>query len=167
MRKQLYLDIKNRLKEIKGSDGEQLFKHFDLWNQQVEFIQQETPFYCPAIFVEFMPMTWKTIGNKVQDTELTTRLHIVTDWNAPTADGASTEQQALEFLDIIDHVAQALQGFNATNTGRWMRTQSITNHNHEALVDNVEEYICNLRDSSAALPPGVPVMVEPVTVKNE
>jgi len=69
MKKQLYLDIKNRLKTITDSTGNQLFQHFDLWNRQVEFIEQETPFTCPAVFVEFMPHTWRTLGNRVQDAE--------------------------------------------------------------------------------------------------
>ncbi|MBR3571668.1 MAG: hypothetical protein IKN99_00215, partial [Bacteroidales bacterium] len=71
MKKQLYLAIKNRLKNIPGADGQPLFKHFDLWNQQVEFIEQETPFQTPAIFVEFQPLQWRTLGNRVQDADLT------------------------------------------------------------------------------------------------
>ena len=149
MRKQLYLDIKNRLKTVKNENDEQLFQHFDLWNRQVEFIEQETPFACPAVFVEFMPMAWKTRGNRVQDCDLTVRLHIVTEWYAETADYSPTEQQALEFLDIIDKVVAQLQGFGTEYMNAWMRTQSITNHDHERYVDNVEEYTCNLRDLSA------------------
>ena len=82
MKKQLYLAIVDRLKDIPGPDGESLFKHFDLWNQQVEFIEQETPFQCPAVFVEFLPLQWQTMGNRVQSADLTTRLHIVTEWHA-------------------------------------------------------------------------------------
>ncbi len=149
MRKQLYLDIKNRLKTVKNEQDEQLFQHFDLWNRQVEFIEQETPFACPAVFVEFAPMAWKTRGNRVQDCDLTVRLHIVTEWFAGTADYSPTEQQALDFLDIIDKAVAQLQGFSAEYMNTWMRVQSITNHDHERYVDNVEEYVCNLRDLSA------------------
>jgi hypothetical protein len=162
MRKQLYLDIKNRLKSVQDENGEQLFKHFDLWNRQVEFIEQETPFQCPAVFVEFSPMQWKTIGNRVQDAQLTTRLHIVTDWYAQTADYSPTEEQALEFLDVIDRTVAVMQGFTASETNGWMRSLSITNHDHERYVDNVEEYICNLRDTSAVAKGLTPVNLQPV-----
>ena len=101
MKKQLYLAIKNRLKNIPGADGQPLFKHFDLWNQQVEFMEQETPFLTPAVFVEFLPMKWRTLGNRVQDADLITRLHIVTEWHALTADNVPAEEQelALVYLD--------------------------------------------------------------------
>jgi hypothetical protein len=161
MRKQLYLDIKNQLKTIENEKGEQLFKHFDLWNRQVEFIELETPFEVPAIFVEFLPISWQTIGNRVQQCELTVRLHIVTEWYAGTADYSPTELQALEFLDILDRLVAKMQNFNTTYMNGWMRTRSITNHNHERYVDNVEEYTCNLRDISA-VQTYVPVSVQPV-----
>lgn len=154
MKKQLYLAIIDRLKDIPGADDEPLFKHFDLWNQQVEFIEQETPFQTPAVFVEFLPLQWRTLGNRVQDADLTTRLHIVTEWHSLTADYTPDEEQelALAYLDIVDSVVAALQGFSAPNTNTWMRTKTIPNHNHERFVDSVEEYICKVTDNSANTP---------------
>lgn len=154
MKKQLYLAIVNRLKNIPGADGESLFKHFDLWNQQVEFIEQETPFLTPAVFVEFLPLQWRTLGNRIQDADLTVRLHIVTEWNALTADNVPDEEQiqALEYLDIVDSVVAAMQNFAAPNTNAWMRKQTIPNHNHERYVDSVEEYVCRVVDNSANTP---------------
>lgn len=151
MRKQLYLDIKSRLREVLKADGTPLFHHFDLWNRQVEFVEQETPFNCPAVFVEFSPLQWRTLGNRVQVAELTVRLHIVTEWYAGTAFNSPTESQSLDFLDISDRVAYSLQGFSGPYMNSWMRTQSITNHDHERYVDSVEEYRCELRDLSAVL----------------
>lgn len=151
MRKQLYLDIKEQLKTVKNENDEQLFQHFDLWNRQVEFVEQETPFACPAVFVEFGEINWRTLGLRVQDCELRMKLHIVTEWYAGTADYSPTEQQALEFLDIIDRVVHKLQNFQTDYMNSWMRTKSITNHDHERYVDNIEEYVCNLRDISAVI----------------
>jgi hypothetical protein len=164
MRKKLYLDIKERLKTVKAETGEQLFQHFDLWNRQVEFIEQETPFQCPAVFVEFGQMSWQTLGNRVQECELTVRLHIVTEWHADTAEYSPTEQQALEFLGIIDHVVKVMQGFSTGYMNAWMRRLSVTNHDHEHYVDNVEEYVCTLRDTSA-VQQYTPVLVHPVVVE--
>jgi hypothetical protein len=165
MRKQLYLDTKERLQTVTTEAGNPLFHHFDLWNRQVEFLEQETPFQCPAVFVEFAPMTWRTLGNRVQDCELTMRLHIVTEWFADTAANSPTEQQALEFLDITDRVVCVMQHFATPYMNSWMRTQSITNHDHEHYVDNVEEYRCNLRDASA-VQQFQEVMASPVVIKN-
>ena len=163
MRKQLYLDIKNRLKTVTDENGDQLFQHFDLWNRQVEFIEQETPFVCPAVFIEFGRIEWHTLSKKVQDCNLRVILHIVTEWHSDTADYSPTEQQALEFLDISDRVAMALQGFSTTYMNSWMRSASITNHDHETYVDNVEEYTCYLRDTSA-YSEGTPVQVSDVLI---
>ena len=166
MRKQLYLDIKNRLKTVQDANKEQLFKHIDLWSRQVEFIEQEASFACPAVFVEFNPMNWRTQGNRVQDCDLTVRLHIVTEWSAGTADGSPTEEQALEFLDITDHIVAVLQDFSTPYTNGWMRTKSITSHDHKRYVDNVEEYTCNLRDTSAVRTAFIPVEAG-LNIRNE
>ena len=149
MRKQLYLDIKERLLTIKDEHGEPLFKHFDLWNRQVEFIEEETPFKCPAVFIEFGVMAWRTAMNRVQDCELTVTLHIVTEWYADTSHYSPTEQQSLSFLDTADLVVATMQNFHTDNMNAWMRSRSITNHNHEHYVDSIEEFVCNLRDFSA------------------
>lgn len=167
MKKQLYLDIKNRLKDITAADGEPVFKHFDLWNQQVEFLEEETPFLTPAIFIEFLPHEWKTLGNRRQHAVLNTRIHIVTQWFAGTADYSPTEQQALEYLDIVDCVVAALQNFSASSTNSWMRTRTVPNHNHERYVDNIEEYVCDLIDVSAQPANTTTALAEPEVSKQE
>lgn len=57
MRKQLFLAVTQRLK----SRVPQL-AHFDLWNQNVEFIEQEAVFAMPAVFMEFKPIHWETLN---------------------------------------------------------------------------------------------------------
>jgi hypothetical protein len=152
MRKQLYLDIKSRLQSVTDEAGAPLFRHFDLWNRQVEFLEVETPFQRPAVFVEFDPMQWRTLGNRVQECTLTVRLHIVTEYSFETADYSPIESQSLEFLDIIVRVVATMQGFSTGYMNGWMRVRSVTNHDHETHVDSVEEYVCNLRDLSADRP---------------
>lgn len=151
MKKQLYLDIVNHLKTIKDENGIQLFQHFDLWNQQVAFLEENTSFNLPAVFVEFTPHTWQTLGNRKQCADLTIRLHIVTQWFSDTADYVPEEfmLKAVEYLDIIDKVVAALQNFAPANANAWMRTRSIPNHDHGRYVDSIEEYICNIVDTSA------------------
>ena len=55
MFKELYLAIVAQLKTITDTDGTPLFKHFDIWNRNVEFIEQDQPFTCPACFVDSFP----------------------------------------------------------------------------------------------------------------
>jgi hypothetical protein len=149
---QLYLEYEERLKSIiNPKTGEPLFKHFDLWNQNVEFIEKETPFETPAVFFEFMPIQWKTMGQQIQDTDLTILLHIVTEWHGQTAEYTPAEirEQMLEYLNLPAIVVDALQGFCTPFSNGLMRTKSIVNHNHERYVDSVEEYVCRVQDNSA------------------
>ncbi len=148
MRKQFYLDIKNRLKAVKDGNDEQVFRHFDLWNEQVAF-EQETPFACPAVFIEFTPMVWKTHADHRQNCDTTVRLHVVTEWQGETFDGSPEEEPALAFLDISDRLMADLKDFGTDYMNNWTRIRSITNHNHDLYVDNVEEFACSLHDFSA------------------
>ena len=140
MRKQLYLDIKGKIKAIKDENDEQIIKHFDIWNQQVDFLEQETPFAYPAMFIEFEPIQWQMLGNRMQQAELTVKIHIVTRWLAQTADYSPTESDALDYLDLPDKIFVALQGAAVTASNGFMRTASFINHNHADILDSIEVY---------------------------
>ena len=78
MRKFLYLSLIDRLKQLTDKTGDPAIKTFDLWNEQVDFIEQEEVFDTPAAFIEFMPVKWGNLGGATQRAEVTIRLHIVT-----------------------------------------------------------------------------------------
>lgn len=149
MRAELYLSIQNSLKEIKGVDGLPVIKHFDLWNRQVAFIEAETPFPFPAVFVEFLPIQWETHGQRVQRADLIVRLHIVTRWYAQTASYSPGQESALDYLNLPGTIHRHLQSNQMLLTNGWMRTQSIINHDHETIVDSIEEYKCQVVDYGA------------------
>lgn len=157
MIKTLYLAIEDKLKTIQTSDGERLFKHFDLWNQQVEFMEEETPFDTPAVFIEFGTFDWRTLPGKMQECEATVRIHIVTPWYANTPENTPEPQRtmALEYLTLPSTIVAALQNFTVAPCGSleransWTRIKSEVNHNHERYVDSVETYSFHLFDRSA------------------
>lgn len=149
---QLYLAYEEKLKSILDKQtGEPFFKHFDLWNQNVEFIEEETPFETPAIFVEFLPIDWKTMGRQQQDANLTVRFHIVTEWQAQTAQYTPEDlrNRALRYLMIPSILVHAMQGFCTPFTNGLMRTKTVPNHDHDRYVDSVEEFECRIQDNSA------------------
>ena len=155
MRKQLYLAIKEHIKAITDENGDQVFKHFDLWNRQSEFIEQEDPFEMPAVFVEFRPIMWDTIGGGGQKAEATVALHIVTPWYAQTADYSPIEAESLKYLDLADTLHENMEGFeiddydNSYSAGAFMRSASNIDHNHDKYVDSSEEYTFCLIDHTA------------------
>lgn len=163
MIKYLYLELEKKLLAINDEQPKPrpVFKHCDLWNRQVEFLEKETPFQTPAVFVEFPDeIQWRTDGQHIQDADLTIRLHIVTPWHANTASdilNPDVRATALAYLDIPTVLFRQLHGqhgnledgdtllghFNALT-----RTASTVNHNHERFVDSVETYQCHLKDFS-------------------
>lgn len=168
MIKNLYLAIEQKLLAVtdEQQDPQPLFHHCDLWNRQVEFIEQETPFQTPAVFVEFPDeIQWKTDGQHIQDADLTVRLHIVTPWYANTASNvidSDVRATALAYLDIPTVLFRQLHGQHGTvednsdpqnpkvigNFNALTRTASRVNHDHERFVDSVETYQCHLKDLS-------------------
>lgn len=168
MIKNLYLAIEQLLLAITDEQPQpqHIFKHCDLWNRQVEFIEQETPFQTPAVFVEFPEeIQWRTDGQHIQDADLTIRLHIVTPWYANTAANvidSDVRATALAYLDIPTVLFRQLHGQHGTvednsdprnpqvigNFNALTRIASRVNHDHERFVDSIETYRCHLKDLS-------------------
>ena len=74
MRKELYTAIKTAMEKIEA------VKHVDLWNHNVEFIEQEDSWARPAVFVELGPIAWQPYVGGGYRGEGCVRLHVVTDW---------------------------------------------------------------------------------------
>ena len=150
---QLYLAYEKQLQTvINETTGKPLFKHFDLWNQNVEFLEEETPFQTPAVFFEFLPIQWKTLGQQVQDADLSIIFHIVTEQYDTTAKYTPNKirQQMLDYLNMPSWVIKKMQGYCTPFTNGLMRVRSVPNHNHGRYIDSPEEYICRVQDISAA-----------------
>ena len=138
MRKKIYSEIKKRILSVQDPENEQLFKSFGLWNEQTEGVEQEMPFQCPAVFIEFMPAKWRLKGNGIQETDFAIRLHVITEYDT---------EQIPDFFDIVDRVTVIMQNSTALKTDRrWTRSQSITVHNSKYCIDSIEEYVCNLQE---------------------
>ncbi|MBI9055504.1 MAG: hypothetical protein JEY96_16900 [Bacteroidales bacterium] len=140
MIKQIYTDIQTRLEAIKDAENNFILTHFDLWNQQVNFIEEETPFNTPAAFVEILPIQWQQLSGGYQQAEVTIRLHLVTQWFAQTAKYNPKQSAALDYLDLPGKVFDAMHKFSIANSNQFVRVRSVVNHNHERYVDSVEEY---------------------------
>ena len=106
MRKMIYLGLTEWLKGLKDGDGQPLIRHIDLWNEQVEFIEQEEPFATPAVFIEFRPVQWATLGGTAQQADVPFRLHVVTTWQGSAKDGSPFRADALDRFDLLDRITQ-------------------------------------------------------------
>lgn len=132
MRQELY----DKLKEVLQGISNGYVKHIDLWNRNVEFIEEDTPWERPAVFIEFDPVKWGDIVPGVEyRAEATVRLHIITDWTNESDEDAVIDQFVLP--ELIHEVLAGLEG----DTFKDLRlSESITNHNHEEIIESIEVY---------------------------
>ena len=127
MRQEVYEKIRDKLLEI----GENEIAHIDMWNRNVEFIEQETAWERPAVFIEFEPVQWISIVPGIQDrAEAKVRLHIVTDWT-------NKDTKVFELPEKIHSALACLEGDSFTD---FTLSESHTNHNHEDIVESIEVY---------------------------
>lgn len=134
MRQEIYEKIRERL----VTTG--VIKHIDLWNHNVEFLEQETAWDRPAVFVEFGVITWSQVkGQEAIRGSGTVRLHIVTDWcgESPLTDCDAGTETAFGIADVVHGALAELSGESFHG---WELAETHTNHNHEDIVENIEVY---------------------------
>ena len=77
---------------------ERAIKHIDLWNHNVEFIEQEENWERPAVFVEFQPIQWNAIQSGAEyRAEPIVHLHVVTDWQGSSSADSEFREQSLKW----------------------------------------------------------------------
>lgn len=87
----------------------------DLWNSQVYNLETEHPFPTPAIFLAFRSNQIADLGNKVQNVTAQVDVFIFYETFLDTFKGAYNQQDALDFLDIMDKVNQTLHASSGQN----------------------------------------------------
>ena len=141
------------------------FNHFDIWNNNMEYIEQNEAFNTPAVFIEFNPITWKHQGNGVREASVDIVLHVITQRNAPTSHELPYEEQAFAFFDLLTEINVCLHGHVKTgeNFGHdaLTSTQSTTDHDFEELRHDMEVFTCHATDCSA-IPKYKKVKAKPV-----
>ncbi len=134
MRKNLYKDLCKKLQNLG-------IKHVDLWNRNIEFIEQEESWERPAVFIEFGTISWQILTRgTVQKGEGTLKLHIITDWKGSTAFGSAFMDEALEYLDYSTKIQESLQGLKGKGYYGLYLQETYTNHDHEDIIESVEVY---------------------------
>lgn len=114
-------------------------QHIDLWNQNVVFVEQDAPWPRPAVFIEFGEIAWSPVKTDEHGRFLRgqgeIRLHIVTDWNSEAYTSA---------FDIGERIWRAMErnGHDGEHTDYsvYYPTATLTNHNHEQLVENIDVF---------------------------
>lgn len=152
MREELYHKLKTRLESLCINGSREYFerpddadvddelypraiKYIDLWNHNVEFLEQEVPWERPAVFVEFVPFKWTQIAPGVAyRAQPLINLHVVTDW-------AGTDTDAGQFR-LLDKIHELVAGLCGNTFMEFDIDSSATNHDHGDIVENIETYTC-------------------------
>jgi len=143
---ELYKDIIEQLGKVtvdgeEGSPG--LIRHIDLWNRNVEFLEDEQPWPRPAVFVEFGTVDWSpwNSGGTTGFTGMCTiTLHVVTDWIGATSADSEGMEKAVAAMDLSDRICAKLQGLCGNTYHNLRLLSSAPNHDHEELVESIEQY---------------------------
>lgn len=139
MRKELYNRIKTLLLDEENGLG---IKHVDLWNHNVEFIEQETVWDRPAVFIEFCPIRWEAHQRGVSyRAEALVKLHIVTDW-VERLDTQGGDSEGLDDLDLSEAIHGVIGCMDGEKFSGFDIVETATNHNHEEIVESIDTYSC-------------------------
>lgn len=133
MRKEIYKMLCERLGNIPE------IKYIDLWNHNVEFIEQEDNWERPAVFVELCPINWEaTVAGMRYVTEAKVNLHVVTDWLGSSAANSDQREESLTVFDLLEKIHTALADVDGEHFKEFDISNSTTNHNHEDILENIE-----------------------------
>lgn len=122
---------------------ERAIKHIDLWNHNVEFIEQEEQWERPAVFVEFQPIQWNAIQPGAEyRAEPLVSLHVVTDWQGSSAACSEWRDQSLSVFDLLEAIHLQLCCRRGKTFLEFDLVESRTNHNHDEIIENIETYQC-------------------------
>ena len=126
MRKELY----NAIKEKLNADVPEV-AHIDLWNHNVEFIEQEDNWERPAVFVEIATINWAPFQGRGHRGKGLVRLHIVIDWTEGGQDAA---------WDLSNKIYSTLEGLSGERFNGMTLVAIDTNHNHEDILESIDSY---------------------------
>lgn len=132
----IYKELAAALEKVEG------VRHVDLWNRNVEFLEEDTAFDMPAVFVEFGQIEWReNSGSVISHTgDGTVNLHIVSEWNGSAEVGGEDMERMLSVFDLAVEIQKAVSGITGSHWSRFRLRSSVTNHDHEDVIDNVEVY---------------------------
>ena len=139
MRKQLYNHIKTLLTGMRDAQNRTVIKHVDLWNNQLATIEEERPFRCPAVFIEFQPIEWRELLRTNREAEVSINLHIVTDSRKKHYD---VNTDGFELSETINSI---LHGTHCACSDSITMVTSYSDNDFDELMDNIDVYKCRIR----------------------
>lgn len=119
-----------------------IIRHVDLWNQNVEFIDEDDPWDRPAVFIEFGRIIWDPYKGQangmVGKGELL--LHVVTDWKGSAAAGSPAREETLEDYHLLNAILRKVRDIRGRTFRNIIPLRTEINHNHQEILENIDVY---------------------------
>jgi len=113
-----------------------------LWNDQFNQHSEENAWAYPAVFIEFLDMTWETTQLANQQGAITVRLHQGFE---------SYKTEDLDVLDILGKIFKAVHGYQGASFSALQRTNDDQDVNHNQVIVWRTDYVTDLVDCSATV----------------
>lgn len=110
--KNLVAHLNNELPEL---------RQIALFNNQYNQPELDLPVVCPAVFIEFADVPWKTTGLHTQESQATITFHLVMDYLMTThhdAPLANQNQFDVQVLKMVQKLDECLQGWHTIGQGK-------------------------------------------------
>lgn len=112
---------------LKGIDE---VKHVDLWNLQTDFLEEETPFEMPAVFIELGDIEWNVMKSSFRGWgEI--RLHTAIQWS---------ESAPIEAWRLTDKIWRAIVGITGDFFSGSYPAMTQSNRSHREVFENVDVF---------------------------
>lgn len=105
---------KKEVQEGKRNDFQKI-EWFDLWHNQVYFLETEHPFPTPAVFLSFRGRQFKDAGDKVQNVTLQVDVYLFFETFTDSYFKGVNQKSALSFIDSLDRINSILHGSEGVN----------------------------------------------------
>ena len=129
---------------IKALSSIQEVKHIDLWNRNVEFVEEDEAFPMPAVFVEFGDILWSQSSGSSSVRHYrgkgTVILHVVTEWHGSSSSANVERSEVLRHYDLCETIHPAIEGLSGEGFQDLQLQSSMTGHDHEEIQENIEVY---------------------------
>lgn len=148
----VYLGLKTRLESIPNVEEIDYYL-----GQYLQGDRGGVLYTNEALFIEFLPISWESLRNKVQKAVLTFRIHAVSaclydDEERMLGTGV------LDHMALVSQVFQKMQGFRIIDVSERVllesivRTQEEPDHELEVVMATVQEFQATIFDYSAMNP---------------
>lgn len=127
-------------------------QHLDLWNNQIESLEEEKPFDYPAVFLEFEIPDFTNVSRSSQQAEGAIIRLYVADWKYEDSyEGSPNQAGFLAYFDLLDKLHAALHGWSDPDgTFSALQRRSINpDNNHGGVVVYTIDFETTLFDAGA------------------